>query len=169
MSTVNWPDQTAGAVSIDAGRLAIKATTGYAVAKSRLMDANESGLSVKVTPAAISGTNSQQTFLSVEINEPNAVRWIRDAAQLRAVISTSDVDTTLATLTYSGTTHTYWRIRNASGFWFWDTSADGATWTQRATTAETWNPSGVYVVLMAGRYTSGDTESVAYFDAVNGG
>ena len=56
------------------------------------------------------------------------------AANLSARYTIGGVGTTLATLTYSATDHAWLRLREAAGTVFWDTSPDGVTWTNRAST-----------------------------------
>lgn len=47
---------------------------------------------------------------------------------LSAIYRKNGVDTTQATTTYNATNHRWFRIREASGTVFWETSADGVTW-----------------------------------------
>jgi hypothetical protein len=72
------------------------------------------------------------------------------------------------TLTYDPVAHRYWRIRESGGTVFWDTSADGATWTnQRNKTPGAIDLTAVQLQLAGqtfGTLTAGGT---AVFDNVN--
>jgi hypothetical protein len=71
----------------------------------------------------------------VKVNSSNRLQWWYEQGTLVAQVIVGGTTTTLASLTYSHTTHLWWRIREAGGTVFWETSADGTTWTQRASRA----------------------------------
>ncbi len=79
---------------------------------------------------------------------------------LYQTIANSDV--TSKSFTYDSTADRYWRFRADSTMVYWDTSPDGATWTQRAAAAATLDPSALQFVLGAGEYQSVSAATTKY-------
>lgn len=67
----------------------------------------------------------------------NFLRWVVEAGTLYAQYSVAGVTTTPFSVTYSATTHLWWRIRESGGNTLWDTSADNVTWTNQGSVANT--------------------------------
>ena len=83
--------------------------------------------------------------------------WLENG-QLLAYTETGGNPTGVATLTYSPTQHLYWRVRESAGTIYWDTSADGTTWTNRAQTSISglsFSPSSVSVYLTTKEFSTG--------------
>lgn len=94
--------------------------------------------------AVPSAATSADAELRLEIDGSNYLRWVYEAGTLYAQYNVAGSKTTLFSVAYSSSTHAYWRIREASGTIFWDTSTDGITWTNRASVA---NPIAVLRLL----------------------
>lgn len=101
---------------------------------------DESSCFVKVLQIAV-GEDLVETYLVA--GENNAGIDVIDDDSLRVFVTddpsniyfqyrASSSSTTLASATYSDSTHLYWRLRESSGTTYWDTSADGSNWTNRA-------------------------------------
>lgn len=61
----------------------------------------------------------------------------------------------------------WWRLREQGGTLYWDTSADGITWTNRRSAASTFALTSLRVKLSAGTWQNIATPGQAIFDNVN--
>lgn len=81
----------------------------------------------------------------------NQLRWVVEAGTLYAQYALAGTFTTLYSVTYSSTTHAYWRIRESGGTCYWDTGVDNGdgtvTWTNRASAASPMIVAGVAIVI----------------------
>lgn len=69
--------------------------------------------------------------------------------------------------TYNATNHKWLRIRESSGTTFWDTSVDGISWTNFASTANPIALTSLGAVLRCGNWQTEATASYALFDNFN--
>jgi Concanavalin A-like lectin/glucanases superfamily len=69
-------------------------------------------------------------------------------------------------VTYNASTHAWWRIRHDAGgdTIEWETSSDGASWTNRRSAAREIAVTGMQAEISAGTWQSEGTGGVAYFD-----
>lgn len=78
--------------------------------------------------------------------------------------------TDVTNLTYSATSHAWWRIREAAGVTYWETSPDGSAWTVRKQKPTAAFASDIRVSLRAGQYSSPSVApGEATFDSFNAG
>jgi D-alanyl-D-alanine dipeptidase len=71
-------------------------------------------------------------------------------------------------ITYSSTTHRWWRIMLSGGNWVWDTSPDAITWTnQRTSTAPSWATSGTTLSVALASHRDAGTNDFSEFDNFN--
>ncbi|MYZ37350.1 MULTISPECIES: LamG-like jellyroll fold domain-containing protein, partial [unclassified Streptomyces] len=119
------------------------------------------------TPPGINGSSAAS--VSVMVNSTTAgtragFTYSPVAGTLRLVSEVGYFDAGATTLTYSPTAHAWFRIREAAGTLYWDTSGDGHNWTTRRTLATpAWVGSqSVIVELVATR--TGGTADYAEFD-----
>ena len=63
--------------------------------------------------------------------------------------------------------HRFWRIREASGTLHWETAPDGATWTERASTATVIDVSAMIVQIAAGHWSATSAAQTVRFDRFN--
>lgn len=121
-------------------------TNGDLSNESVTYDFTNSSASIRVTGVPSSSTNANGYF-KVVIDANNYVVWLYEAGTLYAQYYSSGAKTTAYSVTYSASTHLYWRLRQASGTCYWDTSANGEVWTNRATwvNAKTWTTVDVAV------------------------
>ena len=87
-------------------------------------------------------------------NGESRVELSLDNGTLEAANRVAGVETTLATLTYSRTTHRYWRLRGVGDQIELATSPDQATWTTRATVRPDFALAPVRIGFGAGHYAA---------------
>jgi hypothetical protein len=122
---------------------------------------------VRVVQAIQQG--STDTILAVGIQEASDadhLSWLVEGTTLYFLKRDGSTQTILFSTTYSPTTHLWWRIRESGGTVYADTSADGANWTNRASTTVSWSTGSVYAELNAGAYGT-DPSGTAIFDDFN--
>jgi RHS repeat-associated protein len=95
-----------------------------------------SGAFVQVPQVVASGGFATNGFTLLN-DTYNSLDWLFKNGNLYAVYTVNNGATIAATLTYDPVQHAWWRIREASGTVYWDTSPDGSTWTSRASLADT--------------------------------
>lgn len=88
-------------------------------------------------------------------------------AYIRATYSTPTGTTTVKADTYNATNHQIFRIRETSGTIYWDTSADGATWTNFTSVAKPFDITAVRVGVMVGTWQTESSTTAAVFDNFN--
>ena len=122
---------------------------------------------VRVVQAIQQG--STDTIFAVGIQEASDAdhfSWLVEGTTLYFLKRDGGTQTILFSTTYSPTTHLWWRIRESGGTVYADTSADGANWTNRASTTVSWSTGSVYAELNAGAYGT-DPSGTAIFDDFN--
>ncbi|HJQ08665.1 MAG TPA: LamG-like jellyroll fold domain-containing protein [Candidatus Saccharimonadales bacterium] len=120
---------------------------------------------VEVPQATNSGT-AAETQLILERDANNKIIFGRSnsGVYLRHRVNGVDSSTNIA---YSATTMRWWRIREAGGTVFMETSPDAATWTVRRSFPKAFDLSRLKVVLQAGTYQAVANPGVAKFDNLN--
>ncbi|MEU8968171.1 hypothetical protein AB0D11_02650 [Streptomyces monashensis] len=130
-------------------------------------DATGSSLYARVTPAPV-GNGSTQTIMRIALDANNRVTFYTDGGQiLTARVTNAGVNTDQIIGPYDPYNHAWWRIREQTGNILFDTSPDGYTWTNRASTAYTWSATAVSVVFLCGFYATESAGMSAYVDHVN--
>lgn len=145
-TTVGAPDPAKWSVSGASatsgnGLLTLNVATaggGVFVTSSSLRDMTGSVASTKV-PSGVTGPGINNKF-SIQAPPPNDnsydCGWWLEGGLLSPFYDVNGVQVSAGvSLTYSSATHAYWRIREANGTVYWDTSADGTNWTNAATAA----------------------------------
>ncbi|MFF7329667.1 hypothetical protein [Streptomyces sp. NPDC008150] len=136
----NWGDSYGG-VSETGGRARVPCISSYAAYQSGAawtLTGGSAYVKLVTKPALSTGTTVTTAFVVESATEGKAIQWVYVAAatpKLRAQSITSYDDPASVELTYDATNHAWLRIREASGTVYWDTSADGTTWTNRRTLA----------------------------------
>jgi hypothetical protein len=138
----NWGNAYGG-VTESGGKAHVPCTTGYAgyqTAYSWTMAGATFFVAVTAVPAASTAT---EAYASVFVNAPDiATSGIRVGFVINTVSGllkfsseTGYYDPGAVTVTYSATTHKFLRLREDGTNVYWDTSPDGATWTNQRTIA----------------------------------
>lgn len=128
-------------------------------------DAEYSQFFAQITPPTMSGTKYFRMQLVRDSN--NLVEmFMSGTANLVMRVRNGGVnsDTSIA---YNGTTHRWWRMREISNTWYFDTSPDGLTWTNRRTAAIAVPGTNVKAIFETGHTTGTITADTAVIDNVN--
>lgn len=83
--------------------------------------------------------------LDLFVDGLNALRWRQLSNAITARTLVAGVDTQLFTATWSGSTYQYLRIRESGGTIFFDSSSNGTSWTNRASVANPFAITSLYV------------------------
>lgn len=159
-----------GAAAVSGGQLAIPVSTSYDNADSQWAgDLTGSEVVVKMVQRPNAGNGSTGALLLLLNQDNDTMQEIMavEAGNLvcREVVSGTENDTTV---TWSGTDHAWWRIRESAGTIYWDTSPDGMVWTnRRSKTSGIGVPLNMGVVLMAGYWDTEPSPGTAMFDNLN--
>lgn len=97
----------------------------------------------------------------------NSVKWFIENGTLYARYYLAGVATNVYTVAFVLATHKWWRIREASGTFYWDTSTDGLTWTNRGSAAPGITKTAVNVNLEVSTYSVVSNPGTGIFDNFN--
>lgn len=161
-----WAEVQAPA-TVSGGRLVIPAERGYGYVRTApKYDLTDGELSVEV-PQVPSGP-SGEAFLIIGRDSSNEVSVIKSGANLIFRSTVAGSTTAPSAVPYDAALHRWWRIRNAHGITYWETSADGVSWTARRSAALDVDLTSAYVQLRAGHWGTESAPGSAVFDNVNG-
>lgn len=172
LDTTKWPTRSAGAVSVVGGQLQVisqAGTANYNTCRSQaIWTAANSYALAQVTPAAMTGSNSQATYLSVDRDSSNNVFLLRDSNGLSWGRNVNGTNTSTVIGAYNATTMAWWRIRHNGTAFVFGYSADGLTWTEPATWTPTWAVTDTMTVTFwCGKWATADPQATALFDNLN--
>ncbi len=162
-----------GTISVTGGRLRCTSNTSYNAAGSAFAyTLDESYVLVKAYPAAQNSATVQaitEMLVKSSVDGTDAgFSYNAVDGNLHLMSRVDFFDASEVSITYSETTHRWWRLRIVSGNMLWDTSEDGLTWTNRRTaTAPAWSTTEteLYVLLLAHR--NDGTTNFSEFDVFN--
>lgn len=123
---------------------------------------------VKV-PAVTSSNSSMSTRMRLVIDASNELSIGKTGTNLRMTYEVAGV-TTAQILAFNTVSHLFWRIREAGGTIYWETSADGVNWIARHSLANPFNPgqtAAMSVYLEAGSSGISSNQGEARFDNFN--
>jgi hypothetical protein len=103
------------------------------------------------------------------LSSTDHLRWVKEGFSLYAQERLASVVTTVATLTYSISTHAYWRISENAGVATWWTSADGISWTSQGTRTHGMTITAVGVIVQAYCYQVETSPGTFKFNLLNSG
>jgi hypothetical protein len=136
----NWGDSYGGAVETG-GRarvpLVAGAYAGYQTGRAWTLAGASVYLKLVTRPAASTGTDVSANFLVTSPVEGTSIGFKYNAVtnKLRLQSNVDYYDPNAIELTYSATDHLWLRLREDGTNVYWDTSANGSTWTNRRTLA----------------------------------
>ena len=143
-----WPNSY-GSYLLQAGnsRVRLEHTAGYSAIYSDFVSLVGKEFVANVEQAAPADT--REVFMSAEVDLNNYVVFTQFGGTLFMRHIRLGV-TSEATVSYDGTSMRWLRLRESSGSFYWDTSPDGITWTQRHTFTSILNVSSVTLGIGAG-------------------
>jgi hypothetical protein len=125
----------------------------------------DSEITVQVVQGVAQITGVEQV-LTLLLNGSNSISMLYSNNNIGLRLRTAGVnDDTF--VSRNDTNMRWWRIREANGFIYWDTSPTGVTWTNRRTAAATFAVTGLTASLTAGTWQNVASPGVAIFDDVN--
>ncbi|MDI5965713.1 hypothetical protein [Streptantibioticus silvisoli] len=177
INTVLWGAITAGAATLDTVnnqvQLAIPTTSGTvnSFGTTAVYDATSSSVAARVGVAA-NGNGSTKTVARVRRDANNSIAMAVEAGAFHLNLMTAGSTVTTVLPAYSPDTHRWWRIREATGTFYADTSPDGLNWTQQASAAYTWDATAVTLAFesqAAATEVSGNLSLIANVNTRRGG
>lgn len=131
--------------------------TNSSVVNKLVSAGNQSLDSWEVYPLYVypEGDNSYQYYFNISGNT------------LKAYKKVDGTSTQLASTSYNAANHKWFRIREASGTTYFDTSADGGTWSNFASTGNEFEALAVGVGVMIGTWDTEASTTTAKFDNFN--
>ena len=126
------------------------------------------GSSVHVKLAqALNAAAGTETFLKAAYDTNNKVYITISNGSLTCGYKVNGVYSDLVTVTYSSTVHAWLRLRESTGVTYWETSADGQTWTLLLRRPSPFDLTSVEIQLGAGTYQPVASPGTAIFLSVN--
>ena len=156
-----WPNSY-GSYLLQAGnsRVRLEHTAGYPAIYSDVVSPVGKAFVANVEHAAPADT--REVYMSVEVDpvdnylifsQTGGVLYMR---HLRLGVTSE------ASVPYDGTSMRWLRLRESSGSFYWDTSPDGVTWTQRYTFTSILNVSSVTLGIGAGDWAGASPGVYSY-------
>ncbi len=170
--SAKWSAQgTGGTVLEQNSRLEIShaASISYNYALSQeYFDFTGDGMSMEVVNAGNMALTSHEAGFLVEIDSTNQLWMFVGSGVIKAYKLVANVQTQVGTqITYSAVSHRFIRIRESAGTWYYDTSADGVTWTNRWTLAHPFSTKIAKVRIYSQCWQAEASGSFGYFDSFN--
>lgn len=142
VDSTKWAQATAGGatLSFDATGATVTypssstASTAGSVSAKANYDLTGSYAYLQVLAVPSSSTNADAE-MALLLDSNNWLRWVYEGGTLYAQYMVAGTRNNATTFTYNSTTHKLWRIRESGGTIYWDTSADGSSWTNQASVA----------------------------------
>ncbi|HEY6807598.1 MAG TPA: spherulation-specific family 4 protein [Gemmatimonadales bacterium] len=135
LSSATWAvSATAGTAGASSGVLTLtpnaqNASAAIFVTSNQAFTFVESTASVRVAGVVDSGGNINNRFRLRTSAAGNELGWWYEHGSLFGYYTVNGTNTAVVTLTYAPATHVYWRLRQAAGVTYWETSADGVNYT----------------------------------------
>lgn len=170
VNTTLWPGNFNGATETN-GRARLPAvsgvTSGYASARQYTLTGSQTTAHLVTIPAA-TGTSATTTFMANAVTSGTRIGFLISSvsSNLSCRSDVAFADGSAVTIPYDATAHAWLRVREAAGTVYWETSADGMTWTVRRSAA---TPAWVgtdQVLLQMSATRNGGAADFAEFDLV---
>ena len=144
-----WPNSY-GSYLLQAGnsRVRLEHTAGYSAIYSDVVSLVGKAFVANVEQAAPAGT--REVYMSVEVDPVDNYLIFSQMGGVLYMRHRRLGVTSEASVPYDGTSMRWLRLRESSGSFYWDTSPDGVTWTQRYTFTSILNVSSVMLGVGAG-------------------
>lgn len=173
IDTAKWQNNSGARITEVNNQIEITTLTTagyYSLETKEWQSLYNSSVSVKLTSAG------NQTLVSLEVYPIvissnaglNTLEFIVSGGTVFMFKRESGVSTNLGgSFTYNAVTHLYFRIREQDGLVYFDTSADGTTWTNRRTIATPMSLNRIKPVFQVGNYAVEASGTLASFDDYN--
>lgn len=161
--STNWTGWGAN-VAIATGRLRITPTTGYPAlqyATNRSLVGASITAEVPTVPNVGNGGTVATMYFQPSVGNRVELLWANNSLISREVVASSTTDTSV---TYSAANHRWWRIREALGVVYWETSPDNVTWTVQRSKVTALALSNGVIVMASGFGGTEPTPGFAEFD-----
>ncbi len=123
---------------------------------------------INVQDAGNQALASHQTSFGVYADSSNKVYMTALNGNLQAYKVVAGVQTQVGSnVTYSSSTHAWWRIRESGGTTFWDTSTNGTVWTNQWSLANPITLTAVTCYAQSGCFSNEASGSHSYFNYWN--
>jgi hypothetical protein len=123
---------------------------------------------IKVVDAGNQSISSYEAYpLILQIDGDNHVNFSILGGNLRAYKKVTGSSTSLESVAYNSTNHKYLRIRESSGNTYWDTSADGITWSNFHSVANPITVTALTVVIQCGTWQAEASTTTLKVDNLN--
>lgn len=169
-----WGTTNAVTGVVTGGQMRLKPTSGYDYVYSSLnYDMRGSYLGFKLVQNNIIGTGSNTLSLYSWVDASNHFGFIisggRTVGNAAAIVMRERVGGTSSdtSFTYDPAVHVWFRIREASGTLYWETSANGSSWTVQRSKSSSLVVSSVQCILEAGFWGSEAGTTFATIDDFN--
>jgi hypothetical protein len=153
------------AVSEASQHLSIRLAAGGADVEGVYRSRNAYDLTSSEVAVEVLAVGGEITALEVRDFADRGAALAVEGGNLLAMTVDGSAESTRAQVRYSATSHRYWRLREASGTLFWETSADRTTWATLHAQALPMPGTYAYAYLLAWGQVASATE--ARFDDLN--
>ncbi|MFB7461315.1 hypothetical protein [Streptomyces sp. NPDC056188] len=166
LTTAVWNNSSGSTLDTTLCRVQLNCTSGYTqLGASGPYDFTGDSVYARVSPAPV-GNGSTQTIMRVQVDANNRVSLYVDGRTLYAAIANAGTTTSVTIGAYDPYAHGWWRLREASGTVYAETSPDGWTWAPGAQFTRSWSAAAVSVLWMCGYYGTETAGMAAYVDHV---
>lgn len=132
----------------------------------QLVDLRDDAISIEVPTAP--GFSTAEAFFEALTPAGDKVQMGRGPGGLFTEIRQGNRQPAWQEIPYDPVFHRFWRLRESGGQTYWDTSADGVTWTNRFSAATAIDVSAVIIDAAAGHWNPGPrTPFVVRYDRLN--
>lgn len=99
----------------------------------------------------------------------NALQWqvLPPSNTVQAFKRVAGSTTSVWSGTYNSSTHKWFRVRESGGTTYWDTSADGVTWTNRHSESNPITVTALRMGILQGTWQAEGSQAKCYFDNCN--
>lgn len=177
IDTSLWNNVTAGAATLDAVNdevvLAVPTASGgiNTFGTNNLYDATGSSVYAQVGVTA-NGAGNTKTIMRVRFDSTNAVTMRVESGVFKMTMQIGGSLTSTTLPAYDPHQHRFWRLREAGGSFYADTSPDGLTWAQQASMAYTWDATNItlrFESQAAATEVAGSVSTISHVNTRAGG
>jgi hypothetical protein len=118
-------------------------------------------------PQILSAATPAYAELELSAGSGRYVEFFVQSGLVKMVEANGGGSVTRASVTYSATDHRWWRLREATGTLYWETSADGHVWTTRFSEADPFALTALDVYLLASTNAAVSTPGSLHYDNYN--